>query len=112
MSSARARTHNDTAPQAEQPISYDINLPYSNASPQERLRIEGNTPYPQYLPTFTPVWFEPLPKFEFTDPALRANPSKANLLSPNVVVSNITPRMGIVLEGINLTKLDDVGKDE
>lgn len=97
---------------SDKPLSYDINLPYTSVSQEEQTRIEAGTPYPKYLPTFDKVWFDPLPLFPFEDPALRADPSKPHLLTGNVKQTEITPRMGTILDGIDLSKLDNTGKDE
>lgn len=101
-----------TARKTQQALSYDINIPYASVSKEEQARIEAGTTYPHYLPIFDKVWFEPLPPFQFDDPALRADPSKPHLLSPKVKTANITPRMGTILEGIDLSKLGDTAKDE
>ena len=93
----------------EVPISYDINLPYVDVDKQSR----ANTPYPHYLPTWDPMWFDPLPPFEYSDPALRVKgTSKPNLLGPDAKVNPIQPNIGSVVEGVQLNKLNDVGKDE
>ncbi|KAF5349359.1 hypothetical protein D9758_011784 [Tetrapyrgos nigripes] len=95
----------------EKPLVYDINLPYV-LSKEEQARLAKSTPYPQYLPTWDPVWFDPLPAFEFHDPALRADPAKPNLIKSGVSVSEITPKMGTILQGVDLSTLTDSGKDE
>jgi sulfonate dioxygenase len=95
--------------QREKPISYDINLPYFGITDDER----KFTRYPEYLPTWDPVWFDPLPPFQFDDPALRvADKSKPNLLTPKVKLSPIQPSIGTVVEGIQLNRLSDAAKDE
>lgn len=101
-----------TVTAADKPLSYDINIPYASISQEEQTRIEAGTPYPKYLPTFDKVWFDPLPSFTFEDPALRADPSKPHLLTADVKQTEITPRMGTILDGIDLSKLDNAGKDE
>ncbi|KAE9401398.1 TauD-domain-containing protein [Gymnopus androsaceus JB14] len=105
-------TMTSTVAVKEKPVSYDINLSYIVATAEERTRLEKGTPYPQYLPTWDPVWFDPLPPFEFSDPALRADPSKTTLLGSATKQSEITPGMGTILEGLDLSTLTDVGKDE
>lgn len=93
----------------EIPISYDINIPYVDVDKQSKIK----TPYPQYLPTWDPIWFDPLPPFEYTDPALRAAKNKPNLLSsPDVKLNHIQPNIGTVVEGIQLNNLTDAAKDE
>lgn len=93
----------------EIPISYDINIPYVDVEKQSKI----NTPYPEYLPTWDPMWFDPLPEFEYVDPALRVkDKSKPNLLTPNVKINHIQPAIGTVLENIQLNKLSNAAKDE
>jgi sulfonate dioxygenase len=88
-------------------VVYDINVPYNYDS-----RQSFATKYPQYLPTFDNIWFEPLPPFDFEDPALRADPSKPNFLKKSVEIRHITPRMGSIVDGVQLTTLSDAAKDE
>lgn len=91
------------------PLSYDINLPYTTLD-------EGanhTTKYPNYLPTWDNIWFDPLPPFEFHDPALRVeDKSLPNLLPPVVKVSHIQPQIGSVVEGVQLNTLSNAAKDE
>ncbi|KAL4865546.1 hypothetical protein BDV12DRAFT_148274 [Aspergillus spectabilis] len=96
--------HNDQGP-----INYDINIPYVDVTKENHLR----TRYPEYLPTWDKMWFDPLPAFEYEDPALRVkDKSKPNLLTANVKVTEIQPQMGSVLEGVQLSQLSDAAKDE
>ena len=92
----------------EIPISYDINIPYVDVDKQSKIK----TPYPEYLPTWDPVWFDPLPYHEYVDPALRASASKPNLLSGNVKVNHIQPSIGSIVEGLQLNQLNNAQKDE
>ncbi|XRM38617.1 hypothetical protein ABZX51_002018 [Aspergillus tubingensis] len=93
----------------EEPISYDINIPYVDVTKESHLR----TRYPEYLPTWDKVWFDPLPPFEYQDPALRVkDKSKRNLLSPGTKVTEIQPRIGSIVEGVQLNQLSDAQKDE
>ncbi|EJD50589.1 alpha-ketoglutarate-dependent taurine dioxygenase [Auricularia subglabra TFB-10046 SS5] len=100
------------AAQEEKPISYDINIPYTKKTDEEQARMAAHTPYPQYLPVWDKVWFDRLPLFKFEDPALRANPAKPHLLTESVKITEMTPRMGSLLEGIDLVTLDDTAKAE
>ena len=86
-------------------VTYDINIPYHD-SDMEKPTINN----PQYAPTWQPVWFDPLPEFDFTDPALRADKRKHHLLTPATVMENITPKMGTILRGVNLAYLSDEAK--
>lgn len=93
----------------DNPLSYDINLPYLSISKEEC----SNTKYPQYLPTWDKIWFEPLPPFEFHDPALRVkDTSLPNIITEGVKVSHIQPALGSVVEGVQLSNLSDAAKDE
>src|ERR1700738_3311771 len=90
------------------PVSYDINLPYT-----ELCSKKISTKYPEYLPRWDPVWYDPLPLFHFEDPALRVrDKSKSHLLTEGVTVQHIQPRIGSVVAGLQLNKLSDAQKDE
>jgi sulfonate dioxygenase len=93
-------------------IVYDINVPYKLTAEDEKHAPKVHTKYTQYLPTWDPIWFDPLPPFQFDDPALRANPLKPNLLKAGVTQQAITPRMGTILHGVDLTQLSSSAKDE
>lgn len=74
---------------------------------------ETNVSYPKYLPVWdTNLNYEPLTEFEHEDPGLRADPSFPNLLKDGVIPSDITPKFGTEIRGIQLSSLDDKGKDE
>ncbi|KAJ5642968.1 Alpha-ketoglutarate-dependent sulfonate dioxygenase [Penicillium longicatenatum] len=104
---SKAKAPNGHKP--EIPVSYDINIPYVDVEKQSKIK----TPYPEYLPTWDPMWFDPLPEHDYADPALRVKDhSKPNLLTPNVKVNHIQPAIGSVVEGIQLNKLTNVQKDE
>jgi len=89
---------------------YDLNVPFKKSSNSGD--HWGERKYSQYLPTWDKIYFPPCPEFEFVDPALRANPSKPNLLKPGVKVNKISPKMGTELSGIQLTDMSDAAKDE
>lgn len=90
-------------------ISYDINLPYVSVSNE----ASASTKYPEYLPTWDKIWFDPLPPFDYEDPALRVkDKSKPNLLMPGVKISHIQPHLGSIVEGVQLSQLSDAAKDE
>lgn len=92
----------------DQPLNYDINIPYVDVNKEHKAR----TRYPEYLPTWDKVWFDPLPPFEYEDPALRADQSKSNLLNPDAKVTHIQPRIGSYVENVQLNQLSDAAKDE
>ena len=93
-------------------VSYDINLPYKPISDSEKDKARGRTEYPEYLPTWDKMWFEDCPEFEFSDPGLRANKNKPNLLQADITMTDITPKMGTILTGAKLEELNDAAKDE
>ncbi|KAJ6094577.1 hypothetical protein N7467_002090 [Penicillium canescens] len=96
-------------PKPEPPISYDINIPYVDVEKQSKI----NTKYPQYLPSWDPIWFDPLTPFEYNDPALRVrDKSKRNLLNESSKISHIQPNIGSVVEGVQLSSLTSAGRDE
>ena len=93
----------------DEPISYDINIPYIDVNKEHKLR----TRYPEYLPTWDKVWFDPLPPFEYEDPALRVtDKSKSNLLSGDAKVTHIQPKIGSYVDNVQLSQLSDAAKDE
>ena len=86
-------------------------MPYRSVSNDARF----NTKYPEYLPTFDPIWFDPLPPFVYEDPALRVkDKSKPNLLNSNSKMTHIQPQLGSVVEGLQLSQLasNAAAKDE
>jgi sulfonate dioxygenase len=96
-----------TAPRSEEILNYDINLPYGPGQTYE------NTKYQQYLPTWDPIWFEPLRHFDYQDPALRVKgKTKPNLLRDGTNVTHIQPNLGSIVEGVQLGQLSDTAKDE
>lgn len=71
--------------------------------------------YPDFLPTWDPSVKLPPLKFEkYIDPASRADPTFPNLFPKDVNFSTkrITPNFGTEVDGIQLSQLDDKGKDE
>jgi sulfonate dioxygenase len=101
-------TATETVTMTKPQVSYDINLPYT-----ELTSAKNTLKYPQYLPTWEKVWYDPLPHFPFEDPALRVkDKTKPNLLTDGVTVTDIQPRMGSVVNGLQLNRLTDAQKDE
>lgn len=91
------------------PISYDINLPYV----PEGTDAGRSTRYPDYMPNFDKIHFESLKPFDFQDPALRVqDESLPNLLTADVKLTPIQPRIGTVAEGVQLHNLSNKAKDE
>ncbi|KAE8154373.1 hypothetical protein BDV25DRAFT_136070 [Aspergillus avenaceus] len=96
----------------ETPISYDINLPYDTGNGGISAKAK-HSKYAQYFPTWDKVWFDPLPPFEYDDPALRVgDTSLPGLLTEGVKVTHIQPILGSVVEGVQLGRLSDAAKDE
>ncbi|KAI1504036.1 alpha-ketoglutarate-dependent taurine dioxygenase [Biscogniauxia marginata] len=93
----------------EESIAYDINVPYKEISDDTL----SKTKYPEYLPAWDKIWFEPLKPFTFQDPALRVKDSSLpELHKAGIKISHITPRLGSHVSGIQLNKLNDTAKDE
>ncbi|SCW02968.1 LAFE_0F18250g1_1 [Lachancea fermentati] len=71
--------------------------------------------YPSFLPTWNPKHkYDHLEFHEYFDPALKADPEFPNLLGKHrpQIARKITPKFGTEINGIQLTELDDNGKDE
>lgn len=95
--------------ESETPISYDINLPYLSVENG----ADKNVQYPEYMPNFDEVHFEPLKPFDFQDPALRVkDKSLPNLLGSGAKLIPIQQRIGTIAEGLQLSNLSDKAKDE
>lgn len=56
--------------------------------------------------------FDSLSLPEFSDPGLRADPAKPNLLKPGVQVKQISPFLGAEVRGVQLSGLNSAGLDE
>ncbi|KAF7973630.1 hypothetical protein HWV62_14820 [Athelia sp. TMB] len=70
-------------------------------------------PYPYYYPYFdSNEKFPPTQVFEHTDPGSRANPSKPNLLGPDVKTNDISPHIGTEITGVQISQLNHAGLDE
>ncbi|AJV46489.1 BPK_HP2_G0032770.mRNA.1.CDS.1 [Saccharomyces cerevisiae] len=90
-------------------------------SPSGLLKIRKSyrekSKYPDYLPTWDPTEkYGPLEFHEYHDPALRADGNFSNLFAKENVgqlkVKKITPKLGLEINGIQLTDLSDAAKDE
>lgn len=76
--------------------------------------------YPEFLPTWDPNQkFPPLSFVPHHDPGVRANPDLKTLFpeglkptSDAYVTKRITPKFGTEVTGIQISQLDDKGKDE
>ena len=69
--------------------------------------------YPAYLPTRSDGYIKPVevPLFEADEPGRRANPDKPSLLK-GATATNITPRIGTEIRGVQISQLSNEGLDE
>lgn len=87
---------------------------------EEKLTLAFNTDahkgyeYSQYLPVYdNETKFPPLEPFEFVDRGLSADKAKTNLLQdPAAQVTELTPRVGTEIRGLQLSRLTDNQKNE
>jgi len=78
-----------------------VQPPEQKATPKEEALREPK--YPDYLPFYDPLEkVEMVGPFEFSDPGLRANPSKPNLFASATRISELSPHCGTELEGVQL----------
>jgi hypothetical protein len=49
---------------------------------------------------------------EHSDPGLRANPAKPNLLTPDAKLKHLSPYLGTEISGVQLSQLSNAGLDE
>lgn len=78
-------------------------------------RNRNNSHFADFLPTWDPRQkYAPLEFFKHEDPGLRADPSFPHLLpkSGNQKVKRVTPKLGTEVRGVQLSQLNDAGKDE
>ncbi|KAH8111186.1 alpha-ketoglutarate catabolism dioxygenase [Phellopilus nigrolimitatus] len=69
--------------------------------------------YPRYFPHFDATEkFPPTEIREFSDPGLRADPKKPNLLNANTTSRQISPYIGSEVKGVQLSQLSKEGLDE
>lgn len=71
--------------------------------------------YPDFLPTWNPSeTYEPLKFFKHQEPGARADAELPNLFPKTAEFKEkkITPKLGTEVTGVQLSKLDDKGKDE
>lgn len=70
--------------------------------------------YLAYLPT-RPDGYMPtldVPQFEADEPGSRADPLKPAIFKVNAKITNITPRIGTEITGVQLSQLPPAGLDE
>jgi len=70
--------------------------------------------YIDYLPVYDETTtFPPTEPFDFKDRGLLADKSKSNLLqAPGAIVTKLTPRIGTEIHGLQISRLNDVQKNE
>ncbi|KAI1635234.1 hypothetical protein F4809DRAFT_463620 [Biscogniauxia mediterranea] len=70
--------------------------------------------YPAYLPTRPDGFAQPIaiPLFEAVEPGSRADSAKPSLLKAGANVTNITPRIGTEIRGVQISQLSKEGLDE
>ncbi|CAK7907866.1 alpha-ketoglutarate-dependent sulfonate dioxygenase [[Candida] anglica] len=71
--------------------------------------------YPDFLPTWDPSQkYAPLKFFKHNEPGARADKNLPNLFPKDKKheLKNVTPKFGTEVHGIQLSELDDAGKDE
>ncbi|ERF69736.1 hypothetical protein EPUS_07562 [Endocarpon pusillum Z07020] len=95
--------------------AYKEIAPTSFSEDDERKGTERAPPasYPHYLP----VWdektkYEPLKPFEHVEHGKDADPTFQDLLKPGSKLADLTASIGAEITGVQLTSLDNAGKDQ
>ncbi|KAA1474440.1 alpha-ketoglutarate catabolism dioxygenase [Dentipellis sp. KUC8613] len=103
----------ETAVQTTEDVTNGItSLKLTSEKPVDSSEDSGPA-YPFYYPYFDPQEKHPPTElFEFTDPGLRADPTKPHLLSEGVTAKMISPYIGTELRGVQLSQLSKEGLDE
>ena len=100
----------DRSSEPEEPVSYDVNLPYKAAASKG---AKARTEFPEYLPSWDDKEFhEEIGEFKYQDPALHANMQLPLLYQEGVTMTDITPKMGTIVTGLKLEELNDTAKDQ
>ncbi|KAH6904572.1 alpha-ketoglutarate catabolism dioxygenase [Coprinopsis sp. MPI-PUGE-AT-0042] len=93
----------------------DPKLAFRDAGPNSKANgKQGDEPsYPFYYPHYdlNEKW-EATKIHEFSDPGLRADPSKPNLLTENTRLRHLSPYLGTEIQGIQVSQLSKEGLDE
>ncbi|KFA73627.1 hypothetical protein S40288_02605 [Stachybotrys chartarum IBT 40288] len=80
---------------------------------EEGNKGEPAAKYPNYLPTWNPEQkYPPLEPFEHYEHGKDADVSFPNLLPQGTTINDLTPTIGTEVKGIQLSALNDAGKDE
>ncbi|KAF7190188.1 Alpha-ketoglutarate-dependent sulfonate dioxygenase, partial [Pseudocercospora fuligena] len=67
--------------------------------------------YPHYLPYWDDTKLPPYEPFEAVEPGLNADPTFPNLLA-SATVKDLTANIGAEVDGVQISKLNNAGKDE
>ncbi|CAL1697361.1 unnamed protein product [Somion occarium] len=103
----------DIASNAAEQVSNGLSKLNLKETKQEEKPQDKGPSYPFYYPYFDAAEkFPPTELFEHTDPGLRADPKKPNLLGPNTKVHHISPYLGTEITGVQLSQLNEAGLDE
>ncbi|KAL2120344.1 hypothetical protein VTJ04DRAFT_4370 [Mycothermus thermophilus] len=89
-------------------------IPYHKFDVETEKKGAKPASYPHYLPTWDPNQkYPPLEPFEHYDHGKDADPTYPNLLPKDkVTVTHLTPTIGTEVRGIQLSQLNNAGKDE
>ncbi|KAF2229277.1 TauD-domain-containing protein [Viridothelium virens] len=68
--------------------------------------------FPKYLPTWTDKTYPPLEPFEHHDHGKDADPTFPDLFGEGAEVDDLTGNIGAEVNGVQLSKLNDKGKDQ
>ena len=101
---------NENVPVSKEPLSYDVNLPYK---PPSTKGAQTRTEFPQYLPSWEDkTFYDEVDEFDYSDPALKADKQLPLLTVRGVSMTDITPKMGTIVTGLNLEETNEAVKDE
>ena len=77
-------------------------------------QAQENYRYAHLLPVFTQDRYPPLTAFDHVDPGSRAllHENPRSFLTAATKVTELTPRLGSEVHGINLAELDSSGRDQ
>lgn len=113
-----ASTQATAAPVLKGSVGAYKELAYGAYDKQKELDLTakfGAASYPNYLP----VWdnekgevYKPLEPFEHYEHGKDADPTFPNLLKEGTVIDDITASIGAEVKGVQLSQLNDAGKDE
>ncbi|KAL8655957.1 MAG: hypothetical protein Q9210_000554 [Variospora velana] len=86
---------------------------YNKKLEEEGDSHHGRANYLSYLPSWDPdEKHPPLEPFTHTEHGVNADTSFPDLLGPSVVREDLTPTIGTVLHGVQLSQLSNAGKDQ